>query len=265
MLDISTIRPGLASLILETGAFIRKEWQSFSSDKIEYKGTNDLVSYVDRTAEEMLVKGCNALIPGSSFINEESGIRTNESPFCWIIDPLDGTTNFIHGLPCFAISVGLMYESEVVLGYVYHVPHDILYAAQKGQGATQNGKVMRVSQAETLAQGLIATGFPYNDFTWKGTYMQILSEMMPQSQGIRRMGSAAIDLVYTACGYFEGFYEFNLNAWDVAAGALIVQEAGGTVTDFMGGNDFLFGKQIVASNGKIHPEMCRIIQQYLTK
>lgn len=251
----------LESIIRKTGRFILTEWQSFSTESIEYKGKNDMVSYVDKKAEEMLVAGCKSLIPDAGFINEESGLTISESVYRWIIDPLDGTTNFIHGLPFFAISLALQYNQETVLGYVYQIPGDEMFFAQKGKGATLNQKPIRVSDAGTLSTALIATGFPYTQFGWIHEYIDILKTMMPNSHGLRRMGSAAIDLAYVACGRFDGFFEFKLNAWDVAAGSLLVKEAGGEVTDFMNGEDYLFGKEIVATNGNFHKEVLDIIQE----
>lgn len=253
----------LEGLILTVGDFIRREAKAFTVDKIEYKGINNMVSYVDKTAEDMLVKGCSMLIPNSGFINEETGETTSDSPYRWIIDPLDGTTNFIHGVDCYSVSVALQYEEETILGYVYHVPNDEMFGAEKGKGAWMNGSPIRVSAAPKLANALIATGFPYNEFGWMDTYIEVLKAIMPRSHGLRRMGSAAIDLVYTACGRFDGFFEFKLNAWDVAAGALIVEEAGGKVTDFSGGKNYLFGKQIIATNGNFHTEVLDVFDSFL--
>lgn len=249
----------LSSLIKEVGVFIRQQLKGFSAEMIEYKGKNNLVSYVDKEAERMLVEGCRALIPGSGFINEETGESVTDSAYRWIIDPLDGTTNFIHGLDCFAISVALQHREETILGYVYHVPNKEMFSAVKGKGAYLNGKKIKVSPAPKLEKALFATGFPYTQFGWIDEYMEVLKSIMRQSHGLRRMGSAAIDLVYVACGRFDGFFEFKLSPWDVAAGALIVQEAGGKVTDFKGGDDYLFGRQILATNGKVHPEALQLI------
>ena len=251
----------LEALIVETGNFILTEQKTFSADKIEYKGKNDMVSYVDKTAEKMLVKGCKTLIPNAGFINEESGESISESEYRWIIDPLDGTTNFIHDLPCFAISLALQYKEKTILGYVYHIPNREMFFAQKGKGATLNGEPIRVSAASQLSEALLATGFPYTQFGWIEEYMDMLKALMPRSHGLRRMGSAAIDLAYVACGRFGGFFEVKLSVWDVAAGALLVQEAGGTVTDFTGGDGYLFGREIVATNGKFHAEIIEITQE----
>lgn len=250
-------------LVKEVGDFIRYEAQNFDESKIQYKGKNDLVSFVDQEAEKRLVKGLGELLPGSGFIAEEGTSTHRSDTYNWIIDPLDGTTNFTHGLPIFSISVALLKRKELSLGVVYDVMRDECFHASKGNGAFLNHVSIEVSKVSTLDKALLATGFPYYDFEQMKAYLTILNDFMQNSHGLRRMGSAAIDLVYTACGRFEGFFEYNLNAWDVAAGALIVQEAGGTVTDFKGENDFLFGREIIAANA-VHPEMLKIIQKHWT-
>jgi myo-inositol-1(or 4)-monophosphatase len=248
-------------LVKDTGDFIRSESAQFDESKIEYKGKNDLVSYVDKAAEKMLVKGLEQILPGSGFIAEEGTSSKRSDSYNWIIDPLDGTTNFTHGIPVYAISVALLKRGQLTLGVVYEVNRDECFHAIKGGGAYLNHMPVQVSSTKTLEKSLLATGFPYYNFEQMQQYLSIINDLMQQTHGLRRMGSAAVDLAYTACGRFEGFFEYNLNAWDVAAGALIVQEAGGTVTDFKGGTDFLFGRQIVAGN-VTQPELLQAIQKY---
>ena len=245
-------------LILDVGSFIQTEAQNFDYNLVEQKGLNDLVSYVDKTAEQRLVEGLSNIIPGCGFIAEEGTASHQDEAFIWIVDPLDGTTNFTHGLPVFAISVALMHNDSLVLGMVYEVNKEELFSAIKGQGAFCNDKPIHVSERATLDESLLATGFPYNKFEETDNYLKILKEFMFISHGIRRLGSAAVDLCYVASGRFEGFYEYNLNPWDVAAGILIVQEAGGHVSDFQGGQDYLFGKHIIAA-GKVHNAMQQTI------
>ena len=254
----SILQPSL-DLIKETGAFIRREGKNFDRTNIEHKGLNDLVSYVDKQAEHKLVEGLRQILPGCGFIAEEGTAQAADEEYKWIIDPLDGTTNFLHSLPVFAVSVGLLHHQELVMGVVYEVNQDELFWAIKGQGAYCNGVKIKVSPIEKVSQSLIATGFPYHDFGMMQTYLGIMDHFMRNSHGLRRMGSAAVDLVYTAIGRFEGFFEYNLKPWDVAGGAIIVQEAGGTVTDFKGGSDFVFGQQLIATNGKVHQEVLEII------
>ncbi len=173
----------------------------------------------------------------------------------WIIDPLDGTTNFVHGIPCYCISVALADGLDVLVGVVLEVTRDECFSAWKGGGAWLNGKTIGVSTRKTLSESLLATGFPYDDFGREAEYMELLKALMHTSRGIRRLGSAAADLAYVACGRFEAFYEYGLNPWDVAAGGLLVTEAGGNTTDFRNGGSWLFGEEIVASNGSIHAEI----------
>ena len=245
-------------------AFIRKEAATFDRSRIEHKGVNDLVSYVDKEAELRLVEGLKYVLPEAGFITEEDTLNEQAEDYNWIIDPLDGTTNFMHGLPVYAISVGLKLHDEMVLGVVHELNRNEFFSAYKDGGAYLNGTRIRVSEAEALKESLIATGFPYTDFGRKEDYLRILGSFMDKSHGVRRLGSAAADLAYVACGRFEGFFEFNLNSWDVAAGALLVQEAGGSVTDFRGGNEYLFGREIVAS-GRIQAEMLQVIQEHWEK
>lgn len=239
----------------EAGAFIRKERQHFNLDRVEHKGVNDLVSYVDKEAEKMIVNRLSQILPEAGFITEEGTNTTRAEEFNWVIDPLDGTTNFVHGVPIFCVSIALMERGEVVLGVVYEVNLHECFYAMKGGGAFCNDTRIRVSGAKTLSESLIATGFPYCNFELIDKYLSALKAVMKASHGARRFGSAAVDLCYVAAGRVEGFFEYNLNSYDVAAGTLIVEEAGGKVTDFSGGRDFLFGRQILATNEKIHEEI----------
>lgn len=245
--------------VLMTGQFIREEATRFSTDHIEKKGFNDLVSYVDRQAEEQLVEACRQALPEAGFITEEGTDSTRKQDYNWVIDPLDGTTNFTHGLPVYSISVALMQNDRIILGLVYEINRDELFYALEGQPAFCNDQEIQVSSIDKLSNSLLATGFPYYDFDQMPAYLNILKEFMQTTHGLRRMGSAAVDLAYVACGRFEGFFEYNLNAWDVAAGAFIVQQAGGTVTDFSGKGNYIFGREIVAS-GPVHQDMLNTIQ-----
>ena len=248
-------------LTKEVGQFIKKEGQNFDRKNIEKKGFNDLVSYVDKQAEQKLVEGLSQILPEAGFITEEGTAEEQGEEVKWIIDPLDGTTNFLHTLPVFSVSIGLLRGEELVMGVVYEVNKDECFYAIEGGKAYCNGSEIQVSPVPEMSESLLATGFPYAHFEQMEDYLAILTEFMKGSHGLRRMGSAAVDLVYVACGRFEGFYEYGLKAWDVAGGAFIVQQAGGKVTDFKGGKSFLFGGQMLASNGTIHPEMQQVIQQ----
>lgn len=246
----------------QVGSFIRKERQHFDVEKVEHKGFNDLVSYVDKEAERLIVEKLEKVLPEAGFITEEGTNSTQAEIFNWVIDPLDGTTNFIHGIPVYAVSIALMEKDEVILGVVYEVNRHECFYAMKGGGAFCNDTKIRVSAAPDLSASLIATGFPYYNFELIDRYLNSMKSLMQKTHGIRRLGSAAVDLCYVASGRTEGFFEYNLNSYDVAAGTLIVQEAGGMVTDFAGGNDFIFGRKIVASNGKIHREFLAVLDEF---
>jgi len=249
-------------LVLETGEFIRRESLHFSLDRVEKKGKNDLVSYVDKEAERKLVRGLSDLIPESGFITEEGTIHKTGDRYNWIIDPLDGTTNFIHGLPVYSISIALQEYDELVLGVVYDIPQNELFYSWKNGGVFMNQNEILVSTVPLLSSSLIATGFPYTDFDMVDPYLSLLKGMMQDSQGIRRLGSAAIDMAYVACGRFEGYFEFNINSWDIAGGTFLVRQAGGRVTNFHGKSDIFTTRQMVATNGKIHQELLDHILVY---
>lgn len=239
----------------KAGAFIRKERQIFDLERVELKGLNDMVSYVDKLAEQMIVDRLSNLLPEAGFITEEGTSTAKGEVYNWIIDPLDGTTNFIHDLPFYSVSIGLQEYSEVILGVVYEVTRNECFYAIKGGGAYCNETPIQVSSAPDLSSSLIATGFPYDASGQTDTYLDILKSLTESSHGFRRLGSAALDLCYVACGRVDGYFQHNLQPYDVAGGSIIVQEAGGTLTDFRGGNNFLFGGEMVASNGKIHKEL----------
>ena len=244
------------------GLFIAEEREKFSLDTIEVKGKANFVSYVDKQAEQIIVDGLSDLLPGSGFIAEEgTGSSANEK-YKWIIDPLDGTTNFIHGLPPFAVSIALMEDNELVMGVVYEVTQDECFFAWKGSKAYLNGDEIKVSTASTTSDSLIATGFPYTAFEKLEGNISLMRHFMVHSHGLRRLGSAATDLAYLAAGRFEAFYEHGLKPWDVAAGAVIVRQAGGKVSDFNGSNKFLFNGEIVASNGNYFDEFFGIVHKH---
>lgn len=265
MIDLLPILEQTEKVAREAGVFIRNERQSFDQNKVEQKGLNDLVSYVDKEAEKMIVDRLSLILPEADFITEEGTAATSGKEYTWIIDPLDGTTNFIHGLPIFSVSIGLRYREEIVLGVVYEVNFNECFYAAKGHGAFCNGKKISVSPAKTLGDSLIGTGFPYSAFGEIDNYLSVLRILMEKCHGLRRMGSAAVDLCYVACGRLDGFFEYDLKPYDVAAGVIIIQEAGGRVSDFEMGNDFIFGKKIVATNGLIHEELGKDIRKVWQK
>ena len=250
---------GLAKI---AGLFISEEREKFNIEDVIVKGKADFVSYVDKQAEKLIVDGLRDLLPGSGFIAEEGTATSSDEKYKWIIDPLDGTTNFIHGLPPFAVSIGLMENKELILGVVYEVTQDECFYAWKGSKAYLNGEEIKVSTAATTSDALIATGFPYSAFEKLENYVESMRYFMVHSHGLRRLGSAATDLCYVAAGRFEAFYEHGLKPWDVAAGTIILRQAGGKVADFNGGDKFLFNGEMVAANGAYFDEFYDIVHKY---
>jgi len=246
----------------KAGHYMAVERKSFDDSKIETKGLHDLVSYVDKTSEEQIIKALQVLLPESGFIAEEGTNSTKGDRYNWVIDPLDGTTNYIQGLPIYSVSIGLLDNDELVLGVVYEVGHDECFYAWKDGGAFMNGESIYVSKKGDIQDSLLATGFPYNNFNKMDSFMKFLEWTMKNARGVRRLGSAAADLAYVACGRFDAFWEYDLKPWDVAAGALIVKEAGGIVTDCNGGNNFLFGREIIASNKHIEKLILEKVKEY---
>lgn len=245
----------------QAGEIIRENIISRTNLEIEQKGLNDFVTEIDKQSEVFIVKELQKLLPASGFITEENTIQTNNKEYTWIIDPLDGTMNFIHGLyPC-SVSIALMKENEIILGVVYEIGLDECFSAIKNGGAFLNGKPIKISQTQNLANSLIGTGFPYSKFEKLDKYLKTLEVFIKSSRGVRRPGSAAADLSYVACGRYDGFFEYNLNSYDVAAGSLIVSEAGGKLSDFSNSNNYIFGKEIIATNSLIMEEMLEIISK----
>lgn len=250
-------------LAREVGGFIREERQKFTADDIIHKGKADMVTYVDKTSEARIVAALRELLPGSGFIAEEGTAGNAGEKYRWIIDPLDGTTNYIHGISPFAVSIALMEDDEIVLGVIYEISLDEMFYAWKGSKAFMNGREIRVSTAVTTSDALIATGFPYYDFSKLDKYMETMNYFMRNSHGLRRLGSAAADLAYVASGRFEAFYEHALHAWDVAAGIIILKQAGGRISDFGGGENYLFGGELIAANANYFDEFFRIVSEKL--
>lgn len=256
-MDLKSLCLDVVELSREVGMNIKIEELNVSRKDIEEKSLNSLVSYVDKNAEKRIVDRLAELLPEAGFIAEEGTSDKKGENYNWIVDPLDGTTNFLHGLPVYSVSIALQRKDEIVLGVVYEVNQDECFYAWKSGGAFLNQKLIQVSKSEQLKDSLIATGFPYYDYERVDSYFIVLKHLAQNSRGIRRMGSAAVDLVYTACGRFDAFFEYSLHPWDVAAGAFIVEEAGGKISDFSGRDNWLFGKEIVASNGLLTEEILK--------
>ena len=264
-MDLENLCAQTLNLAVEVGEFIENEQRMITGGNIESKGLHNYVTYVDTTAEKKIVDGLKILLPDAGFITEEGTVESELKKFNWIIDPLDGTTNFIHGLPPYAISIALMEDQEVTLGVVYEISFKERFYAWKGSKAYLNGKEIRVSKTDKVSNSLIATGFPYSNFEQLDQFMHSLRWFMKNSHGLRRLGSAATDMAYVACGRFEGFYEYGLNPWDVAAAAFIIETAGGRNGDFSGGRDHIFGGTIISSNSAIFEEFRDVIYNIMVQ
>jgi myo-inositol-1(or 4)-monophosphatase len=261
-MDFEAITNKVIALTRDNGAWIKAQLSRVKASDIELKDEHNFVTYVDRQSEERLVEQLSKLIPGCGFIAEEGTYGHPGGDFRWVIDPLDGTTNFIHGVPLFAISIGLMEGEELVAGVVHEVNRAETFYSWKSGKAYLDGREIRVSQAPDLASGLLVTGFPYARDHILDEYVELFKAFIKRSQDLRRLGSAATDLAYVAAGRFEGFYEYGLSPWDVAAGSFLVKQAGGKVTDFSGGADYVFGGTLVSSNSLVHQEMLEVIKEY---
>jgi len=246
------------------------DWMSAQTDVSEYnadiKTENNLVTYVDKESEARFVEALSKLLPEAGYHAEEGTGLPKEKGLNWVIDPLDGTTNFVHKVPIWCTSIGLCLDKKPILGVIYN-PNGKpeCFDAFEGGGARLNGEEIRVSGIKTLDKSLLVTGFPYDDFGREHQYLQLLRDFTHRTRGMRRLGSAALDLAWTACGRFEAFYEYGLNPWDVAAGVIIVSEAGGCCTEFDGGENAVFGEDIIASNAHIHQEMMGVVKHYFSR
>jgi len=243
----------------EAGALIRNAFGKTHS--IEFK-TNELnlVTETDKASEKLITDFIKKKYPTHGILAEEGSDVNKSSEYLWVIDPLDGTTNFAHGLPIFSVSIGLQKNGETIAGVVYDVMQDIVYAAEKGSGATANSVKIKVSENNNLQHSLLVTGFPYNIKENPDKALERFTTLSKKSRGIRRLGSAAIDFCYVATGVFDGFWEVHLNPWDICAGNLIVEEAGGIVTDFDGKPIDIFTKRILCTNRKIHQMMIEVMK-----
>lgn len=264
---MSTLNPALNTAFKaarRAGDMMMRAASNLSSVKVDSKAFNDFVSDVDRQAESIIIDILKDAYPHHRIVSEEAGVIGNErAEFEWIIDPLDGTTNYLHGHPQYAISMALLEKGVLKEALVYAPERNDLYTASRGQGALLNDRRIRVSNRIDLNQALIGTGFPVVDQSMLDTYLAILKDFISKTAGVRREGAASLDLCALATGRFDGFFEFNLKPWDIAAGALIVQEAGGIVTDMYGEDDWLQSGDIVAANPKILVQMLKTIKQHI--
>lgn len=246
-------------------AILKKNANSLSAADIDEKGIHDFVTRVDKASEEAIIKIIRANHPDHSILAEESGYHQQQSPFRWVIDPLDGTTNFIHGYKSYCVSVAVEKAGQMVAGVVNDPTRDEIFSAARGDGAFLNGEKFSVSQVKTLDRSLILTGFPFKAAHMMDDFISVFRKLLPATSGIRRAGSAALDLSHIACGRADGYWEFGLSAWDIAAGALLVEEAGGIIADIEGGADFLKTGNVLCGNPEIFIAIKTMLEEMFPK
>ena len=254
-------RTALITICKEVSVFIRSQLNRVNQSDIEVKDENSLVSFVDKKAEQMIVEALTQLTPEAGYITEEDTEDERSKPLTWVVDPLDGTTNFLMGIPHFSISIALLEEGEITLGIVYEVMLDIAYTAVKGAGAWEGDRPLKIKAETSLSEAVVVTGFPYRRGLDIDASLAVLKFCVVNCRGIRRLGSAALDLAYVAAGKVDLYYENALNIWDLAAGALLISEAGGIVTDYSGSGDYLKNGSIIGGNESYHREILKVIQQ----
>jgi len=235
--------------------------EKYGSVTVSKKGDINLVTEADLASEQLIVERIRSHFPRHAILAEEAGdvvVVSGDNAWKWIIDPLDGTTNFAHGYPCFAVNIALEYQDQMVIGVTYDPTRDEMFAAERGRGTTLNGKPARVSETEELSEALVVTGFPY-DFKSKPDFSRHLTEFLRLARGVRRDGSAALDMAYIACGRFDGFWEEGLNPWDMAAGVILIEEAGGQITGYDNSPFSIYSPPMLATNGLIHAQMAAVL------
>lgn len=261
MIDLDKLTCQVRQVAVTVGHFLREQRAAFDRSVVQEKGPHDYVSYVDRASEELLVRSLSALLPEAGFITEEKTIgQYAGEEYCWVIDPLDGTTNFIHDMAPYCVSIALRSQSELLLGVVYEVCRDECYWAYKDGGAYLNDSLIHVSEIASMDQTQILLGFPYDSENFRPVVLGLIGQMYGAVGAERLLGSAAAELCYVAAGRAEARVEGLLGPWDVAAGCLILSEAGGRVTDFSGGDTHLSGREVLASNGHIHSQLMKIVK-----
>src|SRR5436190_8292751 len=248
----------------KAGNIINRGARDIDLLKVDTKGPKDFVSEIDRAAEAAIVQTLLGAYPDHAILAEEGTAKgeNDQAEYVWIIDPLDGTTNFLHGFPQYCVSIALSHKGIVTQGVIYDPVRNDLFTASRGRGAFLNDRRIRVSRRQHLRECLIGTGFPFRDGTHLDTYMSMMKTMTEQAAGLRRPGAAALDLAYVAAGYYDGFFEIGLNAWDVAAGSLLILEAGGLIGDLSGEGDYLHGGQVIAANPKVFVQMVQALSPF---
>ena len=245
----------------KAGSIIIRSSSDLDNLTIRRKQKNDFVSEVDHAAEEAIISVLHDAYPDHGFLGEESGYKDRDAEYLWVIDPLDGTTNFLHGNPQYCVSIGLLHKGALAQAVVYDPNRNELFTATKGVGAYLNDRRMRVSKTDKIEDALMGTGFPFREIENLDDYLRMLRKVMTSCAGVRRPGAAALDLAWVACGRIDGFWEMGLSPWDMAAGALLIREAGGLVGDFAGEDRFLESGRIVAANGKIFAALLKLLHE----
>ncbi len=249
---------------LEAGKFLKQSVGNIKKVETKLGQETNLVTEIDKKSEKLIIGMIRKKYPDHDFLAEESGSHDQKSEYRWIIDPLDGTLNYTHGVPLYSVSIAVEHRGDIIAGVVYEPNLGELFTAEKGKGAFLNQKSIRVSKVDRLIESMLVTGFPYTIRDNPDNAVQHFVNMLMKAQGIRRLGSAAVDLAYVACGRFEGFWEVSLSPWDMAAGVLLVQEAGGRFTDFHGSASSVYGKQVLATNGLVHDALVEILKGRLS-
>jgi myo-inositol-1(or 4)-monophosphatase len=262
MMNLELLTKQVANLSRSVGNYLRSEIKNIRREDIKSKGMNDFVTYADKSSEKKLVLELSKLLPEAGFIAEENEDYKTADHYNWIIDPLDGTTNYIHGIPAFSISIALTSGKDIELGVIYDINLQECFYAWKDGGAFVNGHPIQCSSVPEIKDSLVGTGFPYSNYNRLDGFLGLFTHLLKSSHGVRRLGSAALDLAYVACGRFDGFYEYGLHPWDVAAGSRIVKEAGGTVSDFKGEENYIYGEEIVATNPLIYQQFLDLVRRY---
>lgn len=261
MLDLKQLTAEVCRIAIEAGAFLHEERKNFRRERVVEKHAHDYVSYVDKESEVRLVKALSDLLPEAGFITEEGSATYQNEPYCWVIDPLDGTTNYIHDEAPYCVSIGLRSRTELLLGVVYEVCRNECFSAWKGGKAYLNGEEIHVSNITEVKDAFLITELPYNHIQYKQTALHLINELYGKVGAIRMNGSAAAAICYVAIGRFDGWAEAFIGRWDYSAAALIVQEAGGKVTDFYGNDDFIEGHHIIATNGHFHELLQNLLKE----
>jgi len=250
---------------LEAGELLREGFGRLKSGDIALKGFGDYVTAMDHASEKLIIESIKQHYPGHQIYAEESGMDSQDSEYLWLIDPLDGTANYVHGIPFYSVSIAIQKGNQILAGVVYNVECNELFTAEQSQGAFLNGEPVHVSERPSLDKAMLGTGFPWRSKPHIAAYVNTFHQMFLHSAGMRRMGSAAIDLSYVACGRLDGFWEMHLRPYDIGAGILLTKEAGGTVTDFIGEDTCLNSGNIVAGNPKVHEQLLQITRKHLSE